>query len=159
MAVIDLRGSIEGPLARIGGGIGQIITAIKGPDAADRKAFFKNIQDDPDLLNNFGSIARNNPGVLQQMFPFLKDEDIISFRGVLPTLGELKEDILRPALTPEKAGGELPPEIAAAMGEFARAGEVGATPTQLELREKRGVAAEAIPQEAVTAGLRREVTG
>ena len=159
MAVIDLRGSIEGPLARIGGGIGQIITAIKGPDAADRKAFFKNIQDDPDLLNNFGSIARNNPGVLQQMFPFLKDEDIISFRGVLPTLGELKEDILRPALTPEKAGGELPPEIAAAMGEFARAGEVGATPTQLELREKRGVAAEAIPQKAVTAGLRREVTG
>ncbi|KKK65613.1 hypothetical protein LCGC14_2972390, partial [marine sediment metagenome] len=47
----------------------------------------------------------------------------------------------------------------AAMGEFARAGEVGATPTQLELREKRGLAAEAIPQREVTAGLRREVTG
>ena len=159
MAVIDLRGSIEGPLARIGGGIGQIITAIKGPDAAARKAFFKNIQDDPDLLNNFSKIARDNPGVLQQIFPFLRDEDVASFMDVLPTLEDLREDIERPGLTPETAGGELPPEVASAIGEFARARTVGTTPTGLALEPKRVAAAEAIPQEAVTAGLRREVTG
>ncbi|KKK52328.1 hypothetical protein LCGC14_3106010, partial [marine sediment metagenome] len=159
MAVIDLRGSIEGPLSRLGASIGQIITAIKGPDAADRKAFFKRIQDDPDLLDNFGGIARNNPGVLQQMFPFLKDEDITGFRSVLPTLDELREDIERPGLTPEAAGGELPPEIAATLSEFARAGAVGAKPAEVALEPKRVAAAEAIPQEEVTAGLRREVTG
>ena len=159
MAVIDLRGSIEGPLSRLGASIGQIITAIKGPDAADRKAFFKRIQDDPDLLDNFGGIARNNPGVLQQMFPFLKDEDITGFRSVLPTLDELREDIERPGLTPEAAGGELPPEIAATLSEFARAGAVGAKPAEVALEPKRVKAAEAIPQEEVTAGLRREVTG
>ena len=160
MAVIDLRGSIEGPLARIGGGIGQIITAIKGPDATARKAFFKNIQDDPDLLNNFSKIARNNPGVLQQMFPFLRDEDVTSFMSVLPTLEDLREDIERPGLTPEaEPGGELPPEVASAISEFARARTVGTTPTGLALEPKRVAAAEAIPQADVTAGLRREVTG
>jgi len=161
MAVIDLRGrgSIGENLARIGAAVGKTITAIKGPDAADRKAFFKKIQDDPDLLDNFGGIARDNPGVLQQMFPFLKDEDITSLRTVLPSLEQLQEKIERPGLTPEAAGGELPPEVASALSEFARAKTVGAKPAEVALEPKRVAAAEEIPQEAVTAGLRREVTG
>ena len=161
MAVIDLRGrgSVGESIARIGAAVGKTITAIKGPDAADRKAFFKKIQDDPDLLNNFGGIARDNPGVLQQMFPFLKDEDITSLRTVLPSLEQLQEDIERQGLTPEAKGGELPPEVASALSEFARAKTVGAKPTEVALEPKRVAAAEAIPQEDVTAGLRREVTG
>ena len=159
MAVIDLRGSIEGPLARIGGGIGQIITAIKGPDAADRKAFFKRIQEDPDLLNNFGKIVRDNPGVLQQMFPFLQDEDIAGFRGVLPTLEDLREATERPGLTPEAAGGQLTPETATALGEAARAQTVGMTPSGLAIEPKKVVAAGEITQADVTAGEKRRVTG
>ncbi|KKL09665.1 hypothetical protein LCGC14_2563600, partial [marine sediment metagenome] len=108
---------------------------------------------------NFGGIARDNPGVLQQMFPFLKDEDIKGFRDVLPTIEQLQEKIERPGLTPEAAGGELPPEVASALSEFARAKTVGAKPAEVALEPKRVVAAGEIPQEDVTAGLRREVTG
>ena len=157
--VIDLRGSIEGPLGRVGASIGSIISSIKGPDAADRKAFFKRIQDNPELLNTFGKITRDNPGVLQGMFPFLRDEDIEGFQGVLPTLEDLREATERPGLTPETAGGQLTPETATALGEAARAQTVGMTPSGLAIEPKRVAAAEAIPQEAVTAGLRREVTG
>ncbi|KKN23050.1 hypothetical protein LCGC14_0908930 [marine sediment metagenome] len=159
MAIIDLRGEIGSNIALIGKSIGKIISDIKGPDAADRRTFFKRIQDEPDLLNNFGRIARDNPGVLQQMFPFLKDEDISGFESVLPTLEELQEDIQRSGLTPEVAGGELSPEVAATLSEFARARAVGTTPTGIALEPKRVAAAEAIPQADVTAGLRREVTG
>jgi hypothetical protein len=159
MAVIDLRGEVRENLALIGKSIGSIISSIKGPDAADRKAFFKKIQDDPELLNTFGKITRDNPGVLQGMFPFLRDEDIEGFQGVLPTLDDLREDIERPGLTPEAAGGGLPPEVATALSEFARAREVGAKPVEVALEPKRVAAAEAIPQEAVTAGMRRDVTG
>ncbi len=158
--VIDLRrGGGPEAIRSIGASIGSIISSIKGPDAADRKAFFKRIQDDPDTLNNFGKIARDNPGVLQQMFPFLKDEDIEGFRNVLPTLEDLREDIERPGLTPEVAGGELPPEIATTLSEFARARGVGAKPSEVALEPKRVVAAGEITQPEVTAGLRREVTG
>ena len=157
--VIDLRGSIEGPLGRVGTSIGKIISAIKGPDAADRKAFFKRIQDDPELLNTFGKITRDNPDVLQGMFPFLRDEDIEGFRGVLPTLEDLREATERPGLTPVAAGGTLTPETATALGEAARARTVGTTPSALALEPKRVVAAGEITQPEVTAGLRREVTG
>ena len=67
MAVIDLRGrgSVGESIARIGAAVGKTITAIKGPDAADRKAFFKKIQDDPDLLEFFVDLL-SNPSLLQQ---------------------------------------------------------------------------------------------
>ena len=158
--VIDLRrGGGPEAIRSIGASIGSIISSIKGPDAADRKAFFKRIQDDPDTLNNFGKIARDNPGVLQQMFPFLKDEDIEGFRNVLPTLEDLREATERPGLTPVAAGGQLTPETATALGEAARAQTVGMTPSELAIEPKKVVAAGEIPQEAVTAGLTREVTG
>ena len=156
MAVIDLRGEVLRNLALLGKSVGSIIGDIKGPDAADRRAFLGRVLGDPELLEEFGSIARNSPRALPK---FLKDEDIEVLRSTLPSLEELQENIERPGLTPESVGGDLPPEVAEVIGEFARARTVGAKPSEIALEPKRVIAAEAIPQEAVTAGLRREVTG
>lgn len=158
MTVIDLRGrgSPGESLARIGTAIGGVISKIKGPDAADRRAFLGRVLGDPELLEEFGSIARNSPKALPK---FLKAEDIEILKSTLPSLDELREDIARPGLTPEAVGGELPPEISTALSEFSRAGDVGATPAQLALESKRVKAAGEITQEDVTAGLRRKVTG
>ena len=159
MAVIDLRGEIGSNIALIGKSIGKVIRDIKGPDAKDRRAFFQRIEEDPELFNKFGKIARNNPGVLQQMFPFLQDNDIKQFRATLPSLEDLQEEVARPALTPVEQGGTLTPETGVALGEALRAEGAGLTASELAIQPKEVIAAEAIPQEAVTAGLRRDVTG
>ena len=156
MAVIDLRGERGSNIALIGKSIGKVIRSIKGPDAADRRAFLGRVLGDPELLEKFGSIARDSPTALPR---FLKDEDIEMLQSTLPTLAELQEDIERPGLTPEPAGGTLTPETAASLGEFARAKTVGAKPSEVALEPKRVTAAGEISQEDVTAGLRRDVTG
>ena len=95
MAVIDLRGpgSIPDSIARLGAAAGSVIRSIKGPDAANRRAFFQRIEEEPELFGEFGKIARDNPGALRQMFPFLQDQDIEQFRKTLPSLEDLQEDI------------------------------------------------------------------
>lgn len=156
MAVIDLRGDVLRNLALLGKSIGSIIGDIKGPDAADRRAFLGRVLGDPELLEEFGQIARTSPKALPA---FLKDEDIETLKSVLPSLESLKEDIERPGVTPVKEGGTLTPVTAETIGEFARARDVGAKPVEIALGPKRAVAAEGISQEDVTAGVRREVTG
>ena len=85
MAVIRLEG-LGANIALIGKSIGSVIKDIKGPDAADRRAFFKRIEDDPELFGQFGTIERDNPGTLKHMFKFLKDEDVKQFEETLPSL-------------------------------------------------------------------------
>lgn len=159
MAVIDLRGSIEGPLSRLGVSIGEIIKGIKGPDAKNRREFFKRIEEEPELFGEFGKIARDNPGALRHMFPFLQDEDVEEFRKTLPSLKDLQEGIERPGLTTVAQGGTLTPEVATALGESIRAQRADLTAPELALVPKEVKAAGAISQEDVTAGLKREVTG
>ena len=159
MAVIDLRGEIGSNIALIGKSIGKVIRDIKGPDAADRRAFFKRIEDDPELFDQFGTIERNRPGTLKQMFKFLKDEDVKQLQSTEPTLQELEDAAARPALTPVAKGGTLTPETGAALGSALRAQGAGITAPELAILPKEVIAAGAIPQEAVTAGLKRDVTG
>ena len=156
MAVIDLRGDRLRNLALLGKSIGSVISTIKGPDAADRRAFLGRVLGDPELLEKFGSIARDSPTALPR---FLKEEDIEMLKSTLPTLEELKENIERPAVTPVEEGGILTQADAEALGEFSRAKEVGATPTDIDLRGKFKEAAGEISQEDVTAGLTADVTG
>ena len=156
MAVIDLRGDRLRNLALLGKSIGSIISTIKGPDAADRRAFLGRVLGDPDELEKFGKIARDSPRALPR---FLKDEDIEILKSTQPTLDDLREATERPGLTPEAAGGQLTPETATALGEAARAQTVGMTPSELALEPKKVVAAGEVSQEDVTAGVRRRVTG
>ena len=156
MAVIDLRGDVARSLASLGQSIGGIID----PDKASRKRFQELLASNPQLAAALGRIEREAPGTLKNILPFDIPEEVISgLVAISPSIAELQADIQRPGLTPEAAGGELPPEVASALSEFARARAVGTTPTGLALEPKRVAAAEAIPQEAVTAGLEREVTG
>ena len=161
MAVIDLRGpgSIPDSVARLGAAAASVITSIKGPDAKNRRAFFKRIEENPELFDEFGKIARDNPGALKNMFTFLKDEDIEEFRKTLPSLQDLKDKAARPAFTPVEKGGTLTPEIATALGEAFRAESVGLTAPELAIQPKEVIAAGKIPQEDVTAGAIRDVTG
>jgi len=161
MAIIDLRGpgSIPDSITRLGAAAASVITSIKGPDAKNRRAFFRRIEEEPELFNEFGKIARDNPGALQQMFPFLKDEDIEEFRATLPSLQDLEDAVARPPLTPVAKGGTLTPETGTALGESLRAERAGLTAAELALVPKEVIAAGAIPQADVTAGLRRDITG
>ena len=159
MAVIDLRGEIGSNIALIGKSIGKIISDIKGPDAKNRRAFFQRIEEEPELFGEFGKIARDNPGTLQQMFPFLQDEDIENFRSTLPSLADLQEGIERPGLTPVTEGGTLTQETATALGESLRAQRADLTASELALVPKEVIAATGISQEDVTAGAVRDVTG
>lgn len=161
MAVIDLRGpgSIPDSIDRLGAAAASVVTSIKGPDAKDRRAFFKRIEENPELFDEFGKIARDNPGALKGMFTFLKDEDIEQFRKTLPSLEDLKGAAVRPAFTPAEKGGTLTPEIATALGEAARAESVGLTAPELAIQPKEVIAAGKVPQADVTAGAIRDVTG
>ena len=161
MAVIDLRGpgGIPDSIARLGASVASIISSIKGPDAKNRREFFERIEEEPELFNEFGKIARDNPGALQQMFPFLQDQDVAEFGKTLPSLADLQGAIERPALTPEAKGGTLTPETATALGESLRAQRADLTAPELALVPKEVIAATGISQKDVTAGLKRDVTG
>ena len=153
MAVIDLRGDVARSLASIGQSIGGIID----PDKASRKRFQELLASNPQLAAALGRIEREAPGTLKNILPFDIPEEVISgLVAISPSLAELQEDIRRPGLTPEAAGGELPPEVASALSEFARARTVGTTPSELALEPKRVAAAGEITQEDVTAGVRRD---
>ncbi|KKK74506.1 hypothetical protein LCGC14_2883100, partial [marine sediment metagenome] len=156
MAVIDLRGERGSNIALIGKSIGKVIRSIKGPDAADRRAFLGRVLGDPEKLEDFGRIARDSPQALPE---FLKDEDIEMLRSTLPTLEELETGIRRPGLTPEPKGGDLTPEAAEFLGRAGAAGQFGLTAEGVELGPKRVAAARGISQEDVTTGLQAEVTG
>lgn len=156
MAVIDLRGEVGANIALIGKSIGKVISDIKGPDAADRRAFLGRVLGDPELLEEFGSIARNSPKALPS---FLKEEDIDILKSTQPTLQELEDKAARPALTPVEQGGTLTQETATALGESLRAQRVGVTPSELALEPLRVEGVGELEQTDVTAGIKREVTG
>ncbi len=158
MAVIDLRGSIERPLARIGGSVGQIISQIKDPGGKNRE-FRDVIRDNPQLVGVFSRMERQRPGSIKEIFPFLNESAISAVTSAPPSPKELEEAIEIPALTPVARGGTLTPETATALGEAARAQTVGMTPSELEIEPKKVVAAGEITQADVTAGERRRVTG
>lgn len=156
MAIIDLRGDVARSLASIGQSIGGILD----PDKASRKRFQEMLASNPALAKALGRIEREAPGTLQNILPFDIDEEIISgLAAIPPSVAELGERPVRRALTPKEEGGVLTPEVSAILGQFGVAGMVGAKPAELALEPKRVAAAEAIPQEAVTAGERRRITG
>ena len=149
MAVIDLRGDVARSLARLGVSIGGII----GPNKEEKQQFRKLLATNPQLAEAFGRLERESPGTLRGIFPFLDEEIISGFVEIPPSVKEITGGIERGVLA------DLPPEAKQALGEFGVTGRFGTTPSELALEPKRVAAAEAITQEDVTAGFRREVTG
>ncbi|KKL16039.1 hypothetical protein LCGC14_2499590, partial [marine sediment metagenome] len=155
MAVIDLRGDVARSLASLGVSVGGIIS----PHKKEKKEFRNLIARNPQLVGAFSRMERQSPGAVREIFPFLDEEMITSITSAPPSPEELGEAIEIPALIPVEQGGTLTPEAAETLGKFAVTERFGTTPAAAALEPKRVIAAEAIPQEAVTAGLRREVTG
>ncbi|KKL19963.1 hypothetical protein LCGC14_2460230, partial [marine sediment metagenome] len=155
MAVIDLRGNVERALANIGASVGNIVR----PFEEEKKKFGAFIASNPKAAQGLADLERDAPGTLEAMFPFIDEELISGIKGIEPSLASLQEDIERPGLTLVEEGGTLTPEAAAALSRFGVTERFGTTPAEAILEPKREEAARVIPQRAVTAGLRREVTG
>lgn len=160
MAVIDLRrGGIGESIGRILSTVGQTIGTVKDPNKKERKEFSDALRNNPALAGALSRIERDSPGFLEENFDFLDEDVMSSIRAIPPSAAERLEDIQIPALTPVGEGGTLTPEIAEMLGQFGVTGALGTTPAGAVLEPKRVEAARVIPQEAVTAGLEREVRG
>ena len=154
MAVIDLRGSIEGPLARLGGSIGQIVGRIVNPNKEEREEFQDRLRDTPELGAQLAQLDRQSPGFLDTNFGFLKQEVRDSIRALPPSLEELRgeEEIDVFQGLPEEMREQL-----TKLGLFKDV--AGTTPAGAIIEGKREEVAPTITPEQVTQGLVEEVTG
>jgi len=161
MAVIDLRGegSIPDSIRRLGGAAAGVITSIKHPHKEENEEFRDLIGRNPQLVGAFSQLNRRNPGVVAEIFPFLDEDMITAITSSPPSADELAGDIEIGSLTPVSEGGTLTPEAADILGKFGVTDRFGTTPTGAVLEPKRVEAARVLPQEAVTAGLERDVRG
>lgn len=153
MAVIDLRGpgSIPDSIRRLGGAVASVVSSVKFPNKEERKEFNEALRNNPALGERLAALDKRSPGFLDTNFGFLSEEVRESIRAIKPSAVQSAE-----AVTTE--GFEnLPEDVRKTLGQFGVTGVFGTTPSGAVLEPKRVEAARALPQEAVTAGLERDV--